>query len=256
MLTFVNILLFSIIFIYGACIGSFLNVVIYRVPNEISFAKGRSYCPKCNTQIRNCDLIPIASYLNLKGRCRSCKDKISSRYPLVELFTGLIAVMIFLIKGFTLISIIIFIVSAILIAITMIDFDTLTIPNGLVISIIPCAVFMMLIQKDVTVISRLIGFFSASVPMLLLNQLIPDSFGGGDVKLIAVCGFLLGWKNTLLAMFIAILIGGMYAVYLLASGKSKRGAHIAFGPYICVGVYVAMLYGNEIIALYLGMFGL
>ncbi|MGB5822448.1 MAG: prepilin peptidase [Proteocatella sp.] len=256
MVVLINVLLYLIIFIYGACIGSFLNVVIYRVPNEISIAKGRSYCPKCNTQIRNCDLIPIASYLKLKGRCRQCSEKISSRYPFVELFTGLIAVMVFMVKGFTMISVTVFIVSAILIAITMIDFDTMTIPNGLVVAIIPLAVYMALMQSDVSLWSSIIGFFAVSVPMLLLNQVIPDSFGGGDVKLIAVCGFMLGWENTLLAMFIAILIGGMYAVYLLVSGKSKRGAHIAFGPYICLGVYISMLYGNEIIKLYLGMFGL
>lgn len=256
MVVFINGLLYAIIFIYGACIGSFLNVVIYRVPNEISIAKGRSYCPRCNTQIRNYDLVPIASYLKLKGKCRQCKAQISKRYPLVELFTGMVAVMIFMVKGFAMISVTVFIVSAILIAISMIDFDTMTIPDGLVIAMIPLAIYMAFMQSDVSFISSVIGFFAVSVPMLLLNQVIPDSFGGGDVKLIAVCGFMLGWENTLLAMFIAILIGGIYAVYLLVSGKSKRGAHIAFGPYICLGVYISMLYGNEIIKLYLGMFGL
>lgn len=256
MLIFINILLYLMIFIYGACIGSFLNVVIYRVPNEISIAKGRSYCPRCNTQIKNYDLIPIMSYLNLGGKCRSCSEKISMRYPLVEGFTGLIAVMIFMVKGFTIFSVFIFAVSAILIAITMIDFDTMTIPNGLVITMLPIAIIMAFMQKNVSILSSMIGFFAVSIPMLLLNMLIADSFGGGDIKLIAVCGLMLGWPNTLLAMFIAILLGGIYAVYLLISGKSKRGAHIAFGPYICLGVYVAMLYGNEIIKFYLGMYGL
>ncbi len=256
MVVFINAMLYSIVFVYGACIGSFLNVIIYRVPNDISIAKGRSYCPRCNEQIKNYDLIPVVSYLVLGAKCRNCRSKISSRYPLVEIFTGLVAVNIFMVKGFSVISVFIFIVSAILIAITMIDFDTMTIPDGLVIALIPLAIFMAFIQADISVLSRIIGFFAASLPMILLNILIQDSFGGGDVKLIAVCGFMLGWENTLLAMFIAILIGGVYAVYLLVSGKSKKGAHIAFGPYICIGVYAALLYGNEIISIYLGMFGL
>ena len=247
----INLLIYSTIYIYGACVGSFLNVIIYRVPNEISIVKRRSHCPECNTQIKNYDLIPVVSYLILEGKCRNCRSKISSRYPLVEIFTGLIAVSIFMVKGFNITSIFIFIVSSILIAITMIDFDTMTIPNGLVIALIPIAICSTFIQSDIGILSRIIGFFAASLPMIFLNQLISDSFGGGDIKLIAVCGFMLGWANTVLAMFIAILIGGVYALYLILSGKSKRGAHMAFGPYICIGVYTTLLYGNEIVKFYI-----
>lgn len=254
MIIFINLMLFFIIFIYGACIGSFLNVVIYRVPNNISIARGRSYCPKCNQKIKNYDLIPILSYILLRGKCRNCKDSISIRYPLIELFTGIIAVITFVARGFSLEAVIIFLVAAILIAIAMIDFDTMTIQDELVIAIMPLALVMVYLQNDISILSRIIAFFEISIPMVILNCFVQDSFGGGDVKLISVCGIMLGWQNTLLAMFIAILIGGFYAIYLLVSGKSKKGAHIAFGPYICIGVYIAMIYGNEIISMYLNLF--
>lgn len=250
----VNLMLFFIVFVYGVCIGSFLNVVIYRVPNGISIAKGRSYCPKCNKKIKNYDLIPILSYILLKGKCINCKETISMRYPLIELFTGLIAVITFIARGFSLEAVIIFLIAAILIAIAMIDFDTMTIPNELIIAIVPLVLVMAYLQNDISIISRIIAFFEISIPMVILNCFVQDSFGGGDVKLISVCGIMLGWQNTLLAMFIAILIGGFYAIYLLVSGKSKKGAHIAFGPYICIGVYMAMIYGNEIINIYLNLF--
>lgn len=254
MVIFINTILFFIVFVYGICIGSFLNVIIYRLPNDISIAKGRSYCPKCSEKIKNYDLIPIISYIILKGKCRNCKTSISIRYPIVELVTGIVAVITFIAKGFSLESVIIFAIASILIAIAMIDFDTMTIPDELVVAIIPLAIGIAFLQKDISILSRIIAFFEISIPMIILNYFVQDSFGGGDIKLISICGIILGWKCTLLAMFVAILIGGFYAVYLLLSGKSKKGAHIAFGPYICIGVYISMLYGNEIIKMYLNLF--
>lgn len=251
MIFLINLILFCIVFVYGLCIGSFINVVIYRVPKGIPIAKGRSYCPKCNKKIKNYDLIPILSYILLKGKCRNCKETISMRYPLIELFTGIIAIITFIIKGFSLEAVIIFIVAAILIAIAIIDFDTMTIPDELIITIIPLALLIVYLQNGISINSRIIAFFEISIPMLMLNYFVQDSFGGGDIKLISVCGIILGWENTLLAMFIAILIGGFYAIYLLVSRKSKKGSYIAFGPYICIGVYIAMIYGNEIINIYL-----
>lgn len=144
----------------------------------------------------------------------------------------------------------------ILVAITMIDFDTMTIPNGLVIALIVPTIAMELIHPEISLLERIIGFFIISLPMYLLIIVIPDCFGGGDVKLIAVGGFLLGWKLTLVAGFIAILLGGCYAVWLLLSKKSKKGAHIAFGPYLSIGIVVSLLYGNSLLNAYLSLFQL
>ena len=139
---------------------------------------------------------------------------------------------------------------------SMIDFDTMTIPNGLIISlIVPVGIFTVL-HPETALMTRAIGFFIVSLPMYLLTLLIPDCFGGGDIKLIAVAGFLLGWKLTLLAFFISVLIGGSYAVYLLLSRKTQKGAHIAFGPYLCAGIMISLLYGETLIQGYLSLFGL
>lgn len=256
MVIFAYFIIYLIIFMYGSSIGSFLNVLVYRIPLNISIAKGRSYCPNCKTQIKNYDLVPIFSYINLGGKCRSCNNKISLRYPMVEMFTGVIAIITFISIGLNIKAMLIFFLASILIVIGLIDLDTMTIPNELIIALIPVSIALVFFQGNLDILDRVIGFFEVSLPMYILNIFIKDSFGGGDIKLIAVCGALLGWENTLLAAFIAIIIAGTYASYLLISGKSKKGAHIAFGPYLCLGIYVSLLYGDKVISWYLALFGL
>lgn len=240
--------------IFGSCIGSFLNVVVYRLPNGGLFSKSRSYCPKCKEQLRVLDLIPVFSYIFIKGRCRYCKAKISLRYPLVEIVCGAIAVLSFARFGFDYRTVISFGVCAILLCILLIDYDIMEIPNSLVISLIPFAVAAIWVFADVNITERLIGFFAVSLPLLLITLVITDAFGGGDIKLMAVCGFFLGYKGAIVAIFIALLLGGGYAGYLLISKKAKRGAHIAFGPYLCIGVAVSLFYGAEIVSAYLSLF--
>lgn len=243
-------------FLIGICIASFVNVVIWRVPQGLSFVKGRSYCPSCNHQLSWMDLFPLFSYLALRGKCRYCDAKIPARDTVLEFIGGIIGAYCFYHFQFTWDTLVVFSIFMIMVAITMIDFDTMTIPNGLIIAlIVPIGIFTVL-HPELSLMSRVIGLFIVSLPMYLLTVLIPDCFGGGDIKLIAVCGFLLGWKLTLLAFFISVLIGGGYAIYLLISKKSKKGAHIAFGPYLCIGIMVSLLYGNAIIQWYLALFGL
>lgn len=243
-------------FLLGICIASFINVVIWRVPQGLSVAKGRSYCPTCNHQLAWYDLFPVLSYILLKGKCRYCSAKIPYRDTLVEIVGGIIAIICFHHFMFTWDTLIVFSIFMILLAITIIDFDTMTIPNGLIIALIIPVGMMTVLHQDISLLTRIIGFFIISLPMYLLMMIIPDCFGGGDLKLIAVCGFLLGWQNTLLAGFISVILGGIYAIYLLMSGKAKKGAHIAFGPYLAIGIAIALLYGNEIIKFYLSLFGI
>lgn len=249
--------LFSIYsFFIGICIASFINVVIYRVPQEISIAKGRSFCPSCHHELKWMDLIPIFSFLFLRGKCRYCGANIPVRDTIIEFLGGIFSVGCFLLYPFEWRALFVLCIFMILLAITVIDIDTMTIPNGLVIALIVPTICMMLLDNNITVVDRMIGFFCISAPMYLLICLIPDCFGGGDVKLIAVGGFLLGWKLTLLAAFIAILLGGAYAFVLLMRRKTEKGAHIAFGPYLSVGIMVSLLYGNEMIHWYLKLFNL
>ncbi|PKM60228.1 MAG: prepilin peptidase [Firmicutes bacterium HGW-Firmicutes-4] len=254
MVEFINFILYVYIFVIGIVIGSFLNVVIYRVPLEISVAKGRSFCPHCHAQIKGYHNIPVFSYLWLRGKCADCGEPISIRYPLVELFTGLIAILIFAVYGFSFQWLVVFSAGAILIGITMIDFDTMTIPNGLVIALMAPALLSFFFFPQLGILSRVIGIFVISLPMLILVLFIPDAFGGGDIKLMAVAGFMLGWGNTLLAAFIGLLLGGAVAVVLLA--KKTPDKHMAFGPYLCIGIMTALLFGDIIIQWYLNLFGL
>lgn len=254
MLVFIKSILYLYIFVIGIVIGSFLNVVIYRVPKELSFAKGRSFCPHCHAQIKGYHNVPVFSYLWLRGKCADCGEIISIRYPLVELSTGLIGVLIFAVYGFSFQWLVVFTAGAILICITMIDFNTMTIPNGLVLALMAPALLSFFFFPQVGILSRVIGIFVISLPMLILVLFILDAFGGGDIKLMAVAGFMLGWENTLLAAFIGLLLGGAVAVYLL--GRKTKDKHMAFGPYLCIGIMTALLFGDIIIQWYFNLFGL
>lgn len=249
------IFLYVYMFVIGSCVASFINVVIYRVPLGINIAKGRSFCPKCHRTLKPYDMIPVLSWFILGGKCRFCKEPISKRYPIIEFVGGVLGVLCFYhygIDGMTLIS---FSLSMVLLAITMIDLDTMTIPNSLVICCVVIAILSIMFH-NISMVDRIIGFFIISVPMYVMNLIIPDCFGGGDIKLIAVCGLLLGWVDLLVGMFIAVVIAGVYAGYLMITHKVDKKGHIAFGPYICFGVFVALLYGQNILNFYLGLFGL
>lgn len=242
--------------IFGLCIGSFLNVVIYRVPKGTFFANARSVCPVCGRKLSWFDLIPVFSWLALRGKCRTCKKRISPRYPIVELAAACMAVGSLRYFGYTWRTPLAFGVCAILLAVALIDADTMEIPDSLVIALIPLAIGSIWAWEDVSLLERGIGLLAISLPMFLLSLVIEGAFGFGDVKLIAVCGFLLGWKCAVVAMFLAILTGGALAIYLMASGKRKKGAQIPFGPHLCMGIAVSLFWGKELIEIYLGLFGL
>jgi len=251
---FIYIYIFAAVL--GSLFGSFLNVVIARLPeNGKFFSNTRSQCPACGHVIRWYDLFPVFSWIFLLGRCRDCKARISIRYPLVEASGALLAIAAIWRFGLEPVTILVYAVTVILLAIALIDHDTSEIPDSLHIALIPFAILSIWLLTDITLLSHIIGFFAISVPMLLLSLVIPGAFGGGDIKLIAVCGFLLGWQLTILAFFIALLIGGSIAVYLMLSGRRKRGEHMVFGPAICVGVATSLYFGKDILDLYLSLYG-
>jgi len=248
-------IIYPFLIIIGLCIGSFINVVISRLPIKGAFlGNKRSCCPFCEEPIKAYDLIPVLSWLMLLGKCRSCKARISVRYPLVELACAGLAVFSFWRFGLEYATIIAFGVTTVLLAISIIDLNTSEIPDSLIIAIGVFAIAAIWCFPEVRIIDRLIGLAAVSLPMLLITLAVNGAFGGGDIKLMAAAGFLLGWQSTILAFFIALILGGSYAIFLMLSGKRKRGEHMVFGPSICVGTAVSLFYGNEIIAWYLRVF--
>lgn len=243
------------VFIFGTCIASFMNVIIFRLPLGISIAKGRSFCPCCHHQLNIYDLIPIVSYIFLFGKCRYCHTKISIHDTCLEIFGGLLSLFCLYHYGINIMALFVFCFGMLLLTISLIDLKIMIIPDCLVLS---CFVIgMMSIPfMNLSLLDRIFGFFVISCPLYILNLFIPDCFGGGDIKLIAVCGLMLGWKLVLVGMFIAVIIAGCYAGYLMLTHKVDKKGHIAFGPYICFGMFVSLLYGNELLSWYLALFGL
>lgn len=244
------------LFVFGSVIGSFLGVVVDRVPQGISVAKGRSFCPHCGETLRPRDLVPLVSWLALRGRCRFCGAPISRRCPALEAAGGALALVCAGALGLTAQAAVAFGALCVLLCIALIDADTMEIPNGLVLALAGLALLSLFAAPAVGVGSRLLGAAAVSLPLLLITRLIPESFGGGDVKLMAAAGFLLGWRAVLVAAFLALVAGGLYGVWLLATRRAGRKSHFAFGPFLAGGIGVALLWGEALIGGYLALFGL
>ena len=240
---------YIIFFIFGSILGSFYNVVIYRSPRKESIVVGSSHCPSCNTPIKPYDLIPILSYFILGGKCRYCKKPYSFRYLLIEFITGCLFALTYHVYGYSWLTLIGIVLVSILIIITMIDIDTMEIYDTFQVMLFFLAV-AFITQSGLPFGDHLIGFFIISVPFYIL-ALITGGMGGGDIKLIAMGGLLLGWKATLVAFFIASITGGIVAILLILLKQQGRKSLIAFGPYLCLGIYIAFLYGNTLFDWYL-----
>lgn len=245
--------LWALLFILGACIFSFLNVVIYRVPRGMSFVRGHSVCPACGQRLRAGDLIPIFSYLFLRGKCRYCGKTIGSRDTWVELLGGGLAVLSFYQYENIETAVTVFAFFCVLTVVAFLDLDTMEIEDGCSAAIVLIAAVSVFTMPGLPIVSRLIGAVLVSVPMLVLTLLIPGAFGGGDIKLMASSGLFLGWKLTLVSMAAAVLFGGIYGIYLLAAKKKERKDHFAFGPFLCLGMVLGLLCGQPLIDWYLGM---
>lgn len=269
MITVLYIIIYVLIFAIGAVLGSFLNVLIYRLPRGLDFVRGFSFCPNCEHRLFPKDLVPIFSYLALGRKCRYCRKPISARYMIVELIAGLLALLAWCAfvpptafvplsfdggawaaAGF-LAALLYFAVLAVLLTISYIDHDTMEIPDSLSIAIAVCGILAIWLGPEVPLLTRVIGIFAVSVPLFVIALFIEGAFGFGDVKLMAAAGFFLGWQHALVALFIGIIIGGVYGVYVLAARKKERKEHFAFGPALCIGIGIAMFAGTSIADWYL-----
>jgi leader peptidase (prepilin peptidase)/N-methyltransferase len=236
----------------GACFGSFFNVVVYRLPRGESLNSPPSHCPKCNTPIKPYDNIPIISWLILRGRCRSCHEQISIRYPLVEAGTAALAVAVVLTRHETWARVLGLTLVAVLVPIALIDLDTRKIPNKITGPAAILAVVEGLIFKPSFVPEQLIAGAAAFAFLFLFALAYPRGLGMGDVKLAGVLGLYLG-KSVVVALFVGVITGALVGGVVMAQkGVAKgRKTAIPFGPFLALGGIVGILVGPQIMHWYL-----
>ncbi len=242
-----------LIFILGLIIGSFLNVCIYRIPKKESIVYGSSHCIDCYNRLKPLDLIPLFSYLSLKGNCRYCQSKISLRYPLVELLTGMIFLITYLALGFQPLLIKYLIIFSLLVIITVIDLELQLIPDSVVIIILGWSLLWQIFMPQLSWYQAVFGAIVGGGLLLAIAILSKGGMGGGDIKLMFAAGFFLGQVGTLLALFVAFIAGGIIGAFLLITGKKTRKTPIPFGPFLALGITLSSLWESQIIDLYLNI---
>jgi leader peptidase (prepilin peptidase) / N-methyltransferase len=236
-------------FLFGLAIGSFGNVCIYRLPRKESVAFPASRCTSCNTPIRAFDNIPVLSYLFLGGKCRSCGQKVSIVYPLIEIVTGLLLAAVVLKFGVTWESLIYVIVCPALVVITVIDYEHKIIPDRIT---LPGIIFGLGAGSYlVGPINAGLGFLLGGGLFYLIAILSRGGMGGGDIKYIAAVGALLGWQQVLLVIFLGAILGSIIGLALMIAQKKGRKSQIPFGPFLVLGTLIAIFFGEDLVNLYL-----
>ncbi|MCK4520855.1 prepilin peptidase [Candidatus Parcubacteria bacterium] len=277
----VNIIFYIFVFIFGLTVGSFLNCVIYRLEKKESALKGRSYCPHCKHQLAWYDLIPVLSFIILKGKCRYCYKKISLQYPLVEIATASLFTFIFwhLSFGFDLEQfgtiwildfLALFAITSFLIVIFVYDLKHYIIPDKVIFPAIAIVFLYKLFEilnlefvsdfgfriSDFKPLLYSLGIAFAASAFFLTIVLVTrgKGMGIGDIKLAFLMGLLLGWPNIFVALFLAFLIGAIIGIGLILARKKTLKSEVPFGPFLVTGTFIAMFYGNQIIGWYLNLF--
>ena len=246
-------------FVFGACIGSFLNVCIYRIPEGKSIVYPPSACPQCGYVLRFYDNIPIISYILLRARCRRCHIHIPMRYPLVELMVGLFAVCAYLKFGLTLEALVIYLLISALIVITFIDIDHHIIPDAISLPGIPIGFAASFFSPAITYVESLVGILVGGGSLLLVAWVYSlithkEGMGGGDIKLLAMIGAFVGWQGVLLTVFLSSAIGTFCGLLvMIRSGKNMKLA-IPFGPFLSMGAMIHIFFGKELIFWYFHTF--
>ena len=256
-----KIMFLTVIFIFGICIGSFLNVVIIRLPRDESLIKRSSHCMTCGTKIRTIDLIPVFSWIFLRGKCHNCGEKISPRYPIVESLNGILYVLTFMILDINAKAIITCLLMSLLIVVGFMDWDTQLIDMKIVIPIFLLSIPAALFTDDVSLVHRIVGALAISVPFFIIGEvsrpIIRKTKGEdfraielGDTYLMFAAGALLGTQAIIVSALLGIVAAAIFGVIIKLVTKDSK---FAFGPYLSIGIAVAMLWGNDIAQWYIGL---
>lgn len=256
-------------FFLGAAIGSFLNVVVYRLPAGLSLLWPPSRCPQCLHPLKKRENVPVLGWLWLKGRCAHCRTPIPIRYPLVEAATGLMFVLVFLVCGWSSLTWGYWIFLSWLLALSLIDADTMTLPNPLTQSALvagllfqgvlgwqsggEAAVWMPMVMKGI--VGAVLGIWLLDVISFVGSVALGQAaMGAGDAKLMAAIGAWLGWKLMLLAGFLGCAVGAFAGGAAIALRWLNRRQPMPFGPFLALGAAIAALWGEEILAVYRQLF--
>lgn len=241
-------------FLLGLIVGSFLNVVIYRLPEEKSIVNPPSHCPNCNTRLKVIDLIPVLSYLSTGGKCRYCGEKISFQYPFVELLTAFLFLGAYLKFGFSFELLFMLLLLSSLVVISFIDYKYMIIPNVITYSGVMIGLLYAIIFDYIKIVNSLLGIFIPALLLLIVALIFKGGMGMGDVKLVAMLGAFLGYKYTLAGIFIGSVFGSIIGLALMGLGLIKRKTRIPFGPFICFGAMLMIFFGNQLINMYFNLF--
>ena len=249
---FTGFIFYLITFLFGIVIGSFLNVCIYRIPKKEDIVRARSHCMSCGYQLKWYDMFPVISYVALGGRCRKCKARLSVQYPLIEALNGVAYVLVLLVKGVSVESLLYCLLFSALLVLSIIDFRTYEIPLGINLFILALGLVRLITDLS-NWTEYLIGLVAVSAVLAILYYATKGrAIGGGDVKLMAACGLLLGWKLVILAFLLGCVLGSViHVIRMKVSGESRV---LAMGPYLSMGVFIAAMWGDQMLQWYLGQF--
>lgn len=256
---FINFLIDFFVFVFGLCIGSFLNCVIYRLESKKSL-NGRSFCPHCKHELSWKDLFPVFSFLFLNGKCRYCKTKISWQYPIVEISTALMFLIIFSAQGgpasgWNFLNLVFwFYIASVLIIVFVYDLKHFLIPDKILFPAIAITLVYRLFENLVN-LNYIFAAIIASGFFLIIFLISRGKWMGfGDVKMAFLLGLLLGFSNIFTALFLAFFFGAIIGLILMVFKKKGLKSEIPFGPFLIAGTFLALFFGQEIINWYLRMF--
>jgi leader peptidase (prepilin peptidase) / N-methyltransferase len=241
------------IFIFGLIIGSFCNVVIYRLPQGKSIITPGSGCRSCAASIHPWDNIPVLSYLLLRGRCRACKEHISLRYPSVELVSGVLYVLLWFKLGFSIPFAAYAALTSTLLTVALIDYDHKIIPNNITLPGIVIGLGLSVWALPITPLASLLGILIGGTFFYLIALVSKGGMGGGDIKLIAMIGSFLGWQGAIFTIFSGALLGSLVGMTLMLLGRKGRKDKVPFGPFLSCGAIIFMLFGDDLIQWYLNL---
>jgi len=248
----------TFVFIFGLCIGSFLNVCIYRIPASQSIVHPRSRCPECSNLIAFYDNIPVLSFLWLKGRCRHCGVKIGLRYPTVELLAGIFALATFFKSGLNVEAVIYFAFIACLLVVTFIDLDHRIIPDVITLPGIPICFAASFALSAMTYKAALLGILAGGGSLFLVAWVYSlitkkEGMGGGDIKLLAMMGAMVGWKGVVFTIFVSSLVGTLSGLAVMLHSHKGMKLAVPFGPFLAIGGITYIFFGPQLIHWYFNL---